>query len=564
MGGMFILQAAQCRHSEQWFNINWSQSSRAVRSLQNRIVKSVRNGAWRKAKRLCYLLIKSFAARALAVKRVTENKGKKTAGIDGIVWITPSQKMQATETISNWQGYQPKALKRLHIPKKDKSQTRPLSIPTMEDRARQAVYMLALQPIAETLGDKNSYGFRRKRRCADAINQLFLTLRLKGSSQWILEGDIKGFFDNIDFEWLMDNIPMNKIVLNAWLKSGFIEEGKVFSTTSGVPQGGIISPVIGNMVLDGLEAVVCAYPRYKRKHGINFIRYADDFIVTAKSKHVLENDIIPKINDFLKPRGIQLSEQKTKVTHISNGFDFLGHTIRKYQHQDKLLGKIQITPSKQSVQSIKEKIKSICQSSGQLTQTQLIGRLNPVLRGWANYHRHHISGKSFSEIDSFVWFRLMRWAKRRHPEKSGAWIAKRYFTSTSSSVWNFRDCASGKSLIQMTYDIQTFRHIKIMGDANPFDVEWNEYFHNRNKMLKMKSVGNYIGNVLKQQDGKCPHCLQLIQSEDKHHLHYIDGDKTHKRIKNVVMLHKTCKSSFNYINEKHVTGAFNDLGVSQA
>jgi len=252
------------------------------------------------------------------------------------------------------------------------------------------------------------------------------------------------------------------------------------------------------------------------------------------------------------------------VTHISQGFDFLGHTIRKYQHQDTLLGKIQITPSKLSVQSIKAKIKSICQSSGQLTQAQLIGRLNPVLRGWANYQRHHISGKSFSEIDSFVWFRLMRWAKRRHPEKSGAWIAKRYFTRSSSCAWTFMDKVSGKSLIQMTYDIQTFRHIKIMGAANPFDVEWNEYFHNREKMLKMKSVGNYIGNILKQQDGKCPHCLQLIQSEDKHHLHYIDGDKTHKRIKNVVILHKTCKSSFNYINEKHVTGAFNDLDVSHA
>ena len=564
MGSIYLLQAAQCRNSEQWFHINWSHCSRSVRSLQKRIVKSVRDGAWRKVKRLCYLLVKSFAARALAVKRVTENKGKKTAGIDGKLWTTPSQKMRAIETIFNWHGYRPKALKRLYIPKKDKNQTRPLSIPTMEDRARQALHMYALQPIAETQGDKNSYGFRNKRRCADATSQLFNIFRLKGSSQWILEGDIKGFFDNISFDWILENIPMNKKVLRAWLNCGFLEEGKMFPTTAGVPQGGIISPVIGNMVLDGLEAVIRSYPGYKRDHGINFVRYADDFVVSAKSKHVLENDIIPKINDFLAPRGIQLSEQKTKVTHISKGFDFLGQLIRKHQHQDGVLGKIQITPSKPSVKSIKEKIKTICRSSGQLTQTQLIDRLNPVLRGWANYQRHHIPGKTFTGLDSFVWFRLMRWAKRRHPEKSGVWISKRYFTRTNSCAWTFKDKVSGKWLIQMSTDIRTFRHIKIKGDANPFDIEWTDYFQNREKMLKMKSIDKYKGNILKRQDGKCLHCLQLLQLEDKHHLHHIDGDKTHKRIKNVVMLHKACKSSFNYLKEKHVTGASNDLGVSHA
>lgn len=267
-----MLQAAQCHQSMLWLNLNWTTCNRKVRSLQNRIVKSIRNGAWRKAKRLCYLLIQSFSARALAVKRVTENKGKKTAGIDGKVWITPKQKMQAIEAIANWKGYRPKALKRIRIPKKNKNQMRPLSIPAMGDRTRQALYMLALQPIAETLGDINSYGFRSKRRCADAIDQIFKILRQKGSSQWILEADIKGFFDNIDFEWIMENIPMNKKVLQAWLKSGFMEGGKLFPTTEGVPQGGIISPVIGNRVLDGLEAIICGSSYYKRKNGINFVR----------------------------------------------------------------------------------------------------------------------------------------------------------------------------------------------------------------------------------------------------------------------------------------------------
>ena len=478
MSGIYILQAAQFQQSELWLNLDWKRCHDVVTSLQNRIVKSVRNGEWRKAKRLCYLLPHSFSARTLAVKKVTENKGRKTAGIDGKVWTTPGQKIRAVEMIANWKGYQPKALKRIRIPKKDKTQKRPLSIPTMEDRARQALHLFALQPIAETQGDFNSYGFRRKRRCADAIEQIFKVLRHKTSAQWVLEGDIKGFFDNIDFKWLLENIPMNKKVLKAWLNCGFMEGGKWFPTKDGVPQGGIISPVIGR--------------------------------------------------------------------------------------RDGALGKIQIQPSKTSIQSIKDKIKALCKSSGQLTQAQLIERLNPVLRGWANYHRHSICGDTFSQLSSYVWFRLMRWGKRRHPEKSGIWIAKRYFGHAKGSTWAFMDKATGKTLIRLNNDIQTFPHIKIMGDANPFDAEWKGYFRKRELLIKMKSVSHYIGKISKQQNGRCLQCGQLIQAEDKHHLHYIDGDKTHRRVKNVLMIHKTCKKAFDFIRSKHVSGASIDRGVCNA
>ena len=223
-----------------------------------------------------------------------------------------------------------------------------------------------------------------------------------------------------------------------------------------------------------MEAVICNNPRYKRIHGINFVRYADDFIVTAKTKEVLEKEIIPKINAFLEPRGVWLSETKTRITHISEGFDFLGETIRKYHRSDDNLGKIQIEPSKSSIESIKEKITEIFHQSGQLTQGELISRLNPVLRGWANYHRHIICGETFSEIDSFVWSRIMRWGRRLHPTKTAPWLAKTYFSQDQS--WTFQDKVSGKTLIRLTRDIQTFRHIKIQAKANPFDAEWNDYF----------------------------------------------------------------------------------------
>lgn len=564
MGGSQILQAAQYLNSEAWFYIDWMECNRTVRSLQARIVKSVRKGVWRKAKRLCYLLIHSFSARALAVKRVTDNKGSKTAGIDGVVWKTPRQKMQATSHLAHWRKYRPKALKRIQIPKKDKHETRPLSIPVMEDRARQALFMLALNPIAETRADINSYGFRPYRRCADAIDQIFKVLRQKSSSQWILEADIKGFFDNISFEWILKHIPINKKVLSAWLKSGFIEGGRMFPTIQGVPQGGIISPVIGNMVLDGLEAVICGSGYYKRKHGINYVRYADDFIVTAKTRQVLEEEIIPKINTFLAPRGVQLSEQKTKVTHISKGFDFLGQSIRKYESRNGTLGKIQIEPSKASIQSIKRRIRAVCKSSGQLTQGEFIERLNPVLRGWANYHRHIICGRTFGQLINFVWFRLMRWGKSRHPTKTGIWITDRYFGYANGCKWAFKDKATGKTLVRLSHDIRTYRHIKVLGEANPFDSEWYGYFQNREKLIKMKSQNHYIGKVLKRQQGVCLFCKQVFVCEETHVLHYRDGDRQNKGFSNVVLLHKVCVKGFNTIKDTHVSGAPNSLGVSYA
>ncbi len=538
------LQAAQGRMSEQWTRIDWAACWRTVRSLQKRIVKSLRAGNWRKVKRLCYLLVHSFSARALAVKQVTENKGKKTAGIDGKVWRTPNQKMKAVLALAEWKGYRAKPLRRIYIPKKDKSQKRPLSIPVIEDRGRQAVHALALKVIAETLGDTNSYGFRNKRRCADAIEQIFKDLRQKHSACWILEGDIKGFFDNIASQWMLENIPMNKRVLKAWLQCGFVDRGEMFPTDDGVPQGGIISPIIGNMVLDGMEKLVQGKSQFRRAHHINFVRYADDFVVTASSEEVLKDDIIPRISDFLEPRGVRLSEQKTKITHISEGFDFLGQTIRKYRHRDGNLGKIQITPSKSALKEIKDKVKAICKSSGGLTQAALIDRLNPVIRGWAHYHRHVICAETFSKLDSFVWFRLFRWGKRRHPNKSGKWIASRYFGEQDGHQWIFKDKASGKSLIKVSQAIKQQRHIKVKGDANPFDSEWQQYFQSREIKLKMRSVNSYIGKVLKRQNGLCPVCRQVMELEDDLHLLHLDGDDTNNRMKNALLLHSNCRGFF--------------------
>ena len=248
--GSTELQASLGLAMTTWHRINWAACYRRVRSLQRRIVQAVKAAAWRKVKRLSYLLVHSFAARALAVRGVTENKGKKTPGMEGELWETPEKKAMAVERIGRWRGYRPVPLRRLYIPKNN-GKKRPLAIPAMVDRDKQALWLQALEPIAETRADRNSYGFRPKRRCADAIDPCFKALRQKDTASWSLEGDIQGCFDNIHFSWIEAHIPMNKQVLAKWRKSGFVERGTLYPSTAGVPQGGSVSPVISNMVLDG-------------------------------------------------------------------------------------------------------------------------------------------------------------------------------------------------------------------------------------------------------------------------------------------------------------------------
>jgi RNA-directed DNA polymerase len=459
MGNSWLLQASFGPTLNSWYSIDWSNCHRRVRSLQRRIVQAVKAGAWRKVKRLNYLLVNSFDARALAVKRVTENKGKNTPGVDGEIWDTPELKAAAVQRMAQVRGYCPKPLKRKYIAKSNGKQ-RPLSIPVMEDRARQAVHLQALTPVAETLADPNSYGFRPKRQCADAIDQCFKILRQKTSATWIYEGDIAGFFDNIAFSWIEANIPMDKRLSSKWLRSGYMEEETFHPTMAGVPQGGLISPVIGNMTLDGLEQVVRGTSEWlRRQHNINFVRYADDFIITANNREVLEQ-LTPQIEAFLDERGVSLSQEKTKITHISEGFDFLGQNLRKHIHANGQLGKIQITPSKASFQLIKDKVKYLTKRYRGATPEGLIEKLNPVLRGWANYHRHILCAETFSKVDNFVWGRVYRWCKRRHPDKTGRWIAQRYFLGEQRKGWRFTDPDTGTSLIKIGEMVKRQRHIK--------------------------------------------------------------------------------------------------------
>jgi RNA-directed DNA polymerase len=459
--------------ANRWSSIDWKEAWRQIRRLQMRIAKAVVDKRWNRVRALQYLLTRSFYAKLLAVKRVTSNKGKKTPGIDGVLWRGTRAKWRAALSLQR-RGYHPQPLRRIYIEKKN-GKLRPLSIPTMFDRAQQALHKLGLAPIAETTADRNSYGFREGRSCADAVAAGFNALAKPNSAPWILEGDIKGCFDNICFRWIEENIPMDKAVLRKWLRAGYVEDGIHYPTRKGVPQGGIISPTISNMVLDGLEeAVRCAVPRRCR---INFVRYADDFIITGKSKTILEDAIRPVVEGFLRERGLSLSPEKTLITHIKDGFTFLGQTFRKHGRV------LHITPSTEGALALGKKVGAMIREHVHAPMPALIKKLNAVLRGWANYHRHVVASEAFSEIDNYVFEQLRCMLKRRHPQKSAKWLIRHYWSAAGKGVFAVKvKTAKAREKVYKVLRVSTMgirRYVKIKADANPYLPEYALYFWRR-------------------------------------------------------------------------------------
>jgi RNA-directed DNA polymerase len=361
----------------------------------------------------------------------------------------------------------------------------------MKDRAMQSLHLLALLPIAETTADINSYGFRPKRSCIDAIEQCFRALSKKASAEWILEGDIKSCFDTICHQWMLNNITTDTSTFRKWLKAGYIEKESFYETFEGVPQGGIISPTATNIVLDGLENLLKSIVKQADK--VNYIRYADDFIITGSSRELLEDKIKPAVIAFLNERSLSLSEEKTRITHINEGFDFLGFNLRKYH------GKLLIKPSKEGVKAFLRKIRQTIKMNASATTLNLIRLLNPMIQGWGNYYRHVVSKQTFGYIDSEIFKAIWRWIKRRHPMKNARWRKQKYFKSQGLRNWEFHDKfinTQGEKrtlcLFKMS-GIEIRRHIKLKGKATPFSPEYIDYFKAR-EQLKLHRLSGHNGS----------------------------------------------------------------------
>jgi RNA-directed DNA polymerase len=526
MSAAATLAGAAPRAAPDWSSLPWKKILRGVRRLQARIVKALQEGRWGKVKALVYLLTHSFAGRALAILRVVSNSGAHTPGVDQRLWNTPEAKSTAFAALT-FRGYTSQPLRRVYIPKSN-GKRRGLGIPTMRDRAMQALCLLGLDPIVETQGDANSYGFRRHRSCADALAQCHNLLCKRNSPAWVLEGDIQACFDRICHGWLLRHAPMDRRVLGQWLRAGYLERDVFVATTEGTPQGGVASPALANRALDGLEGLLRgrlgATRSQQARNRVHLVRYADDFIITGTSQTLLRHEVRPLVEHFLSGRGLRLSHEKTSITHVEDGFDFLGQRVRRYRS-----GKVLLRPSRRNVRTFLAEVRRLIREEGRsVSAGELIQALTPKVRGWALYHRHASSKRTYGYVDHQIHRALWRWARRRHRGKSARWVRGRYFGREGHRSWVF----TGELLtrkgepytvkLMRAADVRIERQVLIHHEANPYDPDWEPYYEAR---LQAKLRATLMGRerllgLYERQQGRCPRCGGLFTDPGDWQLHH--------------------------------------------
>lgn len=468
--------------SDSWKTINWPQVQRTVFRLQQRIYRASQRGDTRTVQSLQRLLLKSWSAKVLAVRRVTqENQGKKTAGVDGIHSLKPPERIQLAIHLNLDKESDP--VRRVLIPKPGKSEYRKLGIPTIRDRAKQALAKLALEPQWEAQFEPNSYGFRPGRSPQDALEQVHRCISQR--PKWTLDADIAACFDRIAHPPLVNQLthshPSIKRQCQAWLTAGVLVDNQIQVTEQGTPQGGIASPLLANIALHGLETLVTTAIK-----GAHLVRFADDFVVFHPDrKAILYAKTL--IAQWLQERGLELKEEKTRITHTLDGgteyptgFDFLGCHVRQYRTPRRRMNKTQrpyktlIKPSKKAVKRLIQTLSEIVKRHQGCSQEALIKALNPVIIGWANYHRPNVASQIFAYLDSVLYWQLRRWARRRHPNKSRQWVRHRYWHTIGRRNWVFGVMQAGKMTAKLAKfsDMSIQRHIKVRGHKSWYDGDW--------------------------------------------------------------------------------------------
>ena len=554
---------ASLKTTNEWNNINWAKIQRKVFKLQKRIFQAVKSGQKAKAKQLQKLLVKSYSAKLLAVRRVTQdNQGKNTAGIDGVKVTYPYQREKLAKELTS-KGYKSKALLRVWIPKPGRDEKRPLGIPTIKDRAMQALVKSALEPYWEAQFEGTSYGFRPGRSAHDAIARIFSSI--KQQAKYILDADIAKCFDQINHDYLLSKLdcPTNlRHLVKQWLKTGVMDNGIFEGTQSGTPQGGVISPLLANIALDGMiREITESFPRsitidgkQSKEYQPRIIRYADDFVVIHKELEVILQ-CKELISQWLGKAGLQLKPEKTRICHtlkeiniegqtIAPGFDFLGFNIRSYpvgkyhsgKIKTKILGfKTLIKPSKKSIKAHHEAIKAIIKRDKTAPQASLISHLNPVIRGWCNYFRTVVSKDTFSSEDNQLWQLLKAWTVSRTGKANHKKLSK-YFSYGKHGQWTFQTNGS-----VLTYHAETEikRHILVKPEASPYDGNWTYWSKRRGEYPE---TPKRVATLLKKQKGLCNHCHQSFTPDDIVEVdHIIPKSKDGKdEYKNLQLLHRHC------------------------
>ncbi|MDJ0717893.1 MAG: group II intron reverse transcriptase/maturase [Prochloraceae cyanobacterium] len=568
---------------EYWHQIPWKRAEKVVFSLQRRIYQASQRGDVKAIRRLQKLLLHSFFAKAIAVRRVTQdNQGKKTAGIDGIKSLTPNQRLELVYTLNPLTG-KAKSVRRVWIPKPGKDEKRPLGIPTMEDRARQCLVKLALEPEWEARFEPNSYGFRPGRSCHDAIAAIFNALRYK--TAYVLDADIAKCFDRINHQALLkklDTFPAIRRQIKAWLKSGITDEKKLFPSDEGTPQGGVISPLLANIALHGLETTIKDWitnkkifdsnghsirGKIRKEKSISIIRYADDFVIIHKDLEIIR-EATEITKTWLAQLGLELKSNKTRICHtlekLENekpGFNFLGFNVRQYKtgrhHANKTTTgerkpyTLHIKPSKEAYLRHYREISQVIDRLKASKQEVLIKKLNPIIKGWSNYYKYSVCSEIFSKIDYLIFWKLKKWADRRHPNKSWKFKRPKYWKTIENDNWVFSDGKNRLIKHKKNYDeskkntrkkgrkTQGEIFKKVQDVRSPYDGD-SVYWSSR--LGKHPNMPTNKAKMLKWQDGKCPHCGLSFKHEDVMEIDHITPRKAGggSSYKNLQLLHRHC------------------------
>jgi len=541
----------------EWNQINWRKLEKAVLKLQERIYRASLRGDLKVVRKLQKTLMKSWSARALSVRKVTQdNTGKNTAGVDGVKSLTPVARIKLASELKL--SGKSRATRRVWIPKPGSDEKRPLGIPTINDRALQALVKQALEPEWEARFEPSSYGFRPGRSCHDAIGAIFIVINQM--PKFVLDADIAKCFDKINHEQLLKKLntfPTMRRQIKAWLKSGVMDGEELFATSEGTPQGGVISPLLANIALHGMEERIMQYAEtwkgHKRanRNSLSLIRYADDFVILHKDIAVVQR-CREIISEWLNDMGLELKPSKTRLAHTLHnyedekpGFDFLGFNVRQYEvgkYQSKQGFKTLITPSKKSQKVHYDRISEIVDRHKAAPQEALISRLNPIIRGWSNYFSTVVSKETFSEQDALLYSKLRAWAKHRHPTgKNGHEITSKYWQTDGDRNWVFATKESGKiaSRLLIHADTPIVRHVKVKGESSPYDgnlVYWSS------RMGRNPQMPKRVSTLLKAQKGKCTHCERHFRESDVLEVDHIIpkslGGKD--EYKNLQLLHRHC------------------------
>lgn len=455
--------------ANNWELLPWFSIEQSIRKLRRRIFRATREQKWNKVRSLMKLMLRSYFNLLVSVRRVTQkNKGKKTAGVDNELALNPESRMALVKSMGKYKLWQAKPTKRVYIPKPGKPvQERPLGIPTIRNRVAQAIVKNALEPCWEAQFESNSFGFRPSRSIHDAMAQCWLLLAGHRRRPWILDADLKSAFDKIDHEHILQAIGQmpGRELIKQWLAAGYVESEILHATESGVPQGGVVSPLLLNVALNGLQQHLG--PTY------GYVRYADDLIVCAKTHEEVET-VRTKIEEWLKPKGLTLHPEKTRIVHINDGFNFLGFSVRRYR------GKCLIKPQKDKVLAFLAELRLWLNHHKQTAAENVISYFNPKLRGWSDNYKHVVSKQVFQYVSCQLFKMLWKWCLRRHPKKGKIWVRNKYFKSHKNVAWTFF-AQRGERTFYLYHvgAVPIERHIKVKGTASPDDPTLQEYWQER-------------------------------------------------------------------------------------